>query len=476
MLQFTPEQHDVMDHMMDPEQTGITLVGAGAGTGKSFLAKQVTKALSPKRGLYTAFNKAIVEEGNARFEGTNMLCKTFHALAYKYVQPTQEIEELSYTCIEEDLTYGVKYRLIQGINHFFVSASTDMYDFMEQIFSEEEDPELMVNLATRYIDLMVQGKVNPSFNFLLKYFHLMLVEETITVEFDLVILDEINDTTAVALEIFKLIKAPKKLGLGETNQAIYDFLHLVDGFELLEGQAEYFPLTQSFRCSEKIASDIQYFMRADVSEKFTFVGTNEPVANGKTLVCTMTNAMIIKEIYQRMSLNKGFYLLRKVSEIFSYPLAIVSAGQGKAVYQKKYKHLEKEFKNWQKDRARNKGSYLQYLSEHLDDPETKNAVNLLMMLSKQNINIFDLYKRAKEADTDFNYTIATVFTSKGLEFETVILADDLNTRIQSIRDKGGIEDHKDLVDYRCYYVAASRAGKELLNATALQKPSRRQRR
>jgi len=37
-----------------------------------------------------------------------------------------------------------------------------------------------------------------------------------------------------------------------------------------------------------------------------------------------------------------------------------------------------------------------------------------------------------------------------------------------IRNNGGIITREDLVAYRCYYVAASRAGKTLINATALR--------
>ena len=253
--------------------------------------------------------------------------------------------------------------------------------------------------------------------------------------------------------------------MGETNQAIYDFLNLVDGFELLE-DAPVLNLTQSFRCSTQIAKDIQKFMRRDVTDNFTFIGTDEPVMNGKSLYCTMTNAKIITEINDRLQSNQGFHLLRKLSEIFAYPMAIVTASRGKEVYQKKYRYLEKEYRNYEKNRKRGE-SYLQYLVENVDDQETKSAVNLLMSLSRKGINLFSLYNDAKNADTDFDYTIATVYTSKGLEFETVEIADDLNRRIQNIRENGGIQSHEDLVAYRCYYVACSRCGKNLINATVL---------
>ncbi|MEE8598453.1 MAG: hypothetical protein V3S69_02880, partial [Dehalococcoidales bacterium] len=61
MTIYTPEQHDVLDWASDND--GILLVHAGPGTGKSFMSREVANTLKPQSALYTAFNKAIVEEG-----------------------------------------------------------------------------------------------------------------------------------------------------------------------------------------------------------------------------------------------------------------------------------------------------------------------------------------------------------------------------------------------------------------------------
>jgi superfamily I DNA/RNA helicase len=463
VIKFTPEQGDILDYVVDND--GVVLVAAGAGTGKSFLAEQIARAIRPVRGLYTAFNRAIVQAGIQRFKGLNMECRTFHALAYAFVQPSLEIQDITYSCITENVSYRTKQTLLRGIDNFFVSASTDMYDFFEEEF-EGDEKTLLCEMAVKYIEKMINEEMNPTFNFMLKYFHLLLDAGEVTCNYDLVILDEINDTTAVSLEIFKLINAPKKLGLGETHQAIYDFLNLVNGFEELSG-VPVLPLTQSFRCSTAIAEKIQTFMRGAVDKNFHFVGTDEPVMNGKKLYCTMTNAEIIREIHRCVSENVSFELLRKISEIFAYPMAIITAGQGKEVYQKKFRFLETEFKKYEESRMKG-DSFLSYLLYAVDDQETKSAVQLLLSFRRQNINIFDVYARAKKAEVNPNYVIATVFTAKGLEFETVELSDLFDARIEQIQNHGGIQTQDDLIMYRCYYVAASRAGSVLLNATALR--------
>ena len=456
---LTKEQVAVVEYMESPENTGILLVSAVAGSGKSYLSRVVVDTLKPRSALYTAFNKAIVEEGIDRFEGTEVECKTLHALAYRYVQPKAGIEALAYTCITEDLTYPQKASIIEGIDKFFVSASTDMAEFFNTIFEED-----LADIAESYVQKMIDEKIKPSFGFLLKYFHLMLVEDNSICEYDLVILDEINDTTAVALEIFKSIKAPKKLGLGEPTQAIYQFLNLVDGFSTLEG-AKVLPLTGTFRCNNEIASRVEEFMREKVKGDFKFTSLAEGADDGKEAYITATNAAIIENIIERLDEGKGFTLLRNISQIFALSLAITSASMGKSVYQKQYKHLENEYKKYKQSEA--KYSFQQHLVATIQDQETKTAVALLQSMRRNNQNIFDIYKRAKKAKVDPKYTCASVFTSKGMEYSKVTIANDLNNKVAQVIQAGGIQNEEDLTTMKCYYVACSRAKTTLENAVYL---------
>lgn len=468
MVKLTFEQADIEDAIVINDQENnygaITLVHAGAGTGKSFMAVRIVETLQPSTGLYTAFNRAIVEECRQKLKNTKMMCKTFHALALKYVDIEKEISDISYKCIKENILFGDKYKVISAINDFFVSDKVDMYEFFNDYFLKDEtcsNKKELIKICGKYVEKMLGGEINPTFNFLLKAFHVMLYNGELDCEFDLVILDEINDVTAVSLEIFKLIKAKQKIGLGETHQAIYKFLNLVDGFKMLP-EAETFYLTNSFRCSKKIASTIERFMQKELTASFKFSGTDDPVANGKTLYCTNTNAKIIDHIVTRLRENKGFSLLRKISEIFALPLAMLSAAKGKKPYQKKYSYLLDQYTDWLENREKGQG-FLSYLYAGIaqTDPEIKTAVNMLLKFSKNNINLYQIYSDAKNAEVDPNYVIATVYTSKGLEFETVYVAEDLDAAIQNIRDNGGPKTEKDVVIYRCYYVACSRAGKNL---------------
>jgi len=465
MIQLTPEQFAIREHIINVD--GIVLVSAGAGCGKTFLARQLVKTLNPKTTLYTAFNKAIIVDGAKAFASDRVQCKTLHALAYKYTQPTKDIRALSYRDFPKNLSYKAKHDIKNAIEDFFVSASEDMWDFFEEYFKDATSKKQYTAVAINLIEQMLDKKLPWSFGFMLKYFHLLLVEKTITCKYDLVILDEINDTTAVSLEIFKLIDAPKKVGLGEPHQAIYGFMNLVNGFEVLK-DVPVFPLTNSFRCSIPIAKAIQNIMRSEMDKTFRFVGTEDPVTNGLELYCTLTNAEIVRKVAQRIGRREPFKLLRKPADIFACSLAVLSASGGKKVYQTQYKFLEDVYEDWVGFKEKDPSSkFFGYLMTELHDQEVHSAVRLLTYLRQSGQNLFKIYEEVKGYKQTEEYTIATVYTAKGLEFETVELADEFDASIVKVRAEGGITTEEQLGAYRCFYVACSRAGKVLKNAHAL---------
>ena len=280
-------------------------------------------------------------EGKEKFT-TNVECKTLHALALSFVRPKLPIEDFTYLCIKEKLSYPHKLSIIRAMDEFYRSDSVDMWEFLEDLL--ENEPKL-IELTIKYIEQMIDDKISPTFNFLLKYFHLILYEKQLEVKYDLVILDEIQDSTGVALEIFKLITAPKKLGLGDPDQGIYGFMNLVNGFEILTDTIN-LELTHSFRVCTSIASEVQTFGRQWLSKDFSFEGTDKPIEDGLTAYITATNAMIVARIHTLHQEGKGYTLTRPIKDIFACPLALVTAAAGKEVYHKRYKFLEGEYRNY----------------------------------------------------------------------------------------------------------------------------------
>jgi len=454
MYDLTTQQNLVLS-TVDTVNNRIILVEAKAGCAKTSTSLLVVDTVKPKKALYTAFNKAIVLEGKERFT-TNVECRTIHALALSYVRPKLEIEPFTYLCIKEKLSYPDKLKIINAIDDFYRSDSVDMGEY----FSELLEDDYLEELAIKYVELMVDDKVNPTFNFLLKYFHLLLVEEQIVVKYDLMILDEIQDSTGVALEIFKLITSPKKLGLGDPHQAIYGFMNLVNGFDILKDTIN-LELNHSFRCSEEIAGRIESYGQQWLAADFVFEGTEKPKDNGLTAYITATNAQIIFRINELHQANTGYTLTRDVKDIFACPLALVTAASGKEVYHKKYKFLEKEYRNYTMSGYK---TFFTYLKKEVRDDEIESAIELLMKFKTKNINIFDVLSAAKKSKKDPITTVGTYFSLKGLEYSTVYIEDDLNGQVGRIIENGGPDDSNSHTTMKGYYVAGSRAKLYLKNA------------
>ena len=464
-MECTEQQQAVLD-IVTSKKEEIVLVDAKAGTGKTATAKTIVSTIKPKRGLYTAFNKAIVTEGVETFDKTNMECKTLHALALFYVQPKLGIEPFTYLCIKESLSYPQKAKIIKAIDEFYRSSSVDAAEFLMEILDGDEG---LAETAYKYVEAMFEDTMPVTFNYLLKHFHLLLHEGQIPTQYDLVILDEIQDSTAVALEIFKLLEAPYKVGLGDQFQSIYGFMNLVNGFEILANVATILPLSKTFRCSTLIASNVELYCQKHLSDDFTFEGIDNPVHDGKTGYITATNAMIIHRIIELHKEGRGYVLTRPLKEIFACPLALVTAAAGKKVMHKQYKFLDREFVNYKR---KPKGTFYEYLNKETKDEEIKSSVGLLMHLNDLNINIFDVLSKAKIAKKDKNTMVGTFYSLKGLGFETVYIEDDINkavkTAIEAKLDPAVEMTDAHLTNIKGGYVAATRARVNLLNAKFLK--------
>jgi superfamily I DNA/RNA helicase len=279
--------------------------------------------------------------------------------------------------------------------------------------------------------------------------------------YDLVCLDECQDVVPVTLAIFKLIQAPKKLLVGDTDQNIYAYMNTVNAFELLDVPT--LPLTKSFRCSPEIAARVEKFGKLMMRKNFTYTGT-ETRPDDTIAYISRTNASIIARMAELHEQNISYSLTRKIDEIFAMPLALVSAASGREVYSKKYKYLEKEYKNYT---ISNYKSFYQYLNAHVDDQEMKNAIKLLSSFREKGINIFEVREKAKKIKPNPNIWVVTAHSFKGRECSTVHIEDDLNTAISDIVMKGGPENDEDIQEINLCYVSATRCKNKLLNCKFL---------
>ena len=474
---LTGEQQRVVDTVCDGIDSGkIIAVNAVAGSGKTSTGDAVIRAFQPKNGFYTAFNKAIVQDSAKRF-GNLLQCKTIHALAYKYVRPKGSIEDLTYTTIKEDISYEDKATIIETIDDFFRSSSLDIEEFAKSKTHNEELQKYIMD----YANMMLCGDIPPTFNYMLKCLHMMLADGDVDIDFDLLILDECQDTTAVALEIFKLIHAKKKVIFGDKYQNIYSFMNTVNAFEELDN-LELLRLTKSFRCNPHIASIVEDFSQRTLESDFIYTGNEDLPDETKSIAyITRTNAALIERMDNLLERGETFSLTRNVNEIFALPIALLNASNGKQVYDKKYKFLEKEYNKY-RDVKSNFRSFFEYLSLVVSDPLIDSTCKVLINFANKRINIYDLKEKVKSIKPNKNIILTTAHAFKGLEADSVYIEDDLNNSVNrsivrmkeinyamafdrpmTLSETRRYLDGGSKEDLNTYYVALSRARSHIAN-------------
>ncbi len=447
-MQLTTEQSSILSTI---ESSPIVCVSAKAGCGKTSTCLSVVAHLKPKNGLYTAFNKSIVEEAKEKFP-SSMNCQTKHAFALKYVRPKKKIEPFTYLCIKEDLSYPAKKTIIDAMDAFFLSDSVCMESYMEVL----DDPQLE-KITIKYIHQMLEEKICPTFNFLLKYLHLQLAQGIISIDLDLAILDECQDTTAVFFEIFMLINAKRKLIVGDPHQNIYGYMNTVNAFDLIH-DVPLLPLTTTFRCSAEIASRVQVFGETYLSKPFNFVGKGTNTIDNSIAYISRTNGSILMRIDTLLEEGQSFTLTKPVKELLALPMALVNVVSGKPIFHKKYMYLETEYKKYALSGS--KGFY-RFLLNHVDDEELHGTISFMNQISKKNINIFQLKKDVEAMRPNPNIWVVTSHSFKGREVGTVYIEEDLNrSTIEAIEEF-------DRQELNLAYVACTRAKHTLLNCKFL---------
>ena len=472
---LTLEQQEIVDTVCSSiSNNKIIAVNAIAGSGKTSTANAVIEAYKPKNGFYTAFNRAIVNDSTNKF-GKLINCRTIHSLAYNYIKPSKSIEEFTVLSIKEDLDYETKTIIVELLDSFFRSSSTDIYEYVIKRTTPEE--YVIRNLVPKYAELMLENKIAPTFNFLLKYLHLQLLAGNIAIKKDLLIFDEMQDTTGVMLEIFKLIDADKKLILGDKYQNIYSFMGTINAFEKLKDLYE-LRLTKSFRCNEEIAFIIESFGKKYLNNNFKYTGSTDIIDDNKIVYLSRTNAGLITRIYELIKNNQSFSLTKDVSSIFSLPIALINANAGRTIYDKRYKFLEVEYNKY-KSKKTNYKTFFSYLENYIDDPIINSTINLINKFYCKGINIYDLRSKAEKVKPNQNIILSTVHAFKGLERGTVYIENNLNQYLSKVDENIFYKDYFDvfstntletLLDseqkelLNLYYVALSRAKVKIINS------------
>ncbi len=506
MSKETEQQKKAILTILNPK-INLVKINAISGAGKTTTLFNIARAVSKYEhlhgqkfvGRYLAYNKAIADEASQKF-GDSVLCSTIHSFAFRHTVKDYELNMGGFfkaRDIQSALPYPQRVMIVEAMEQFFLSAYTSFTEFVlhELSFNMTDD---MIECAVAHINKMRTGEITCTHDFYLKYFHILLHANIIDLpQVSLLMLDEAGDINPVTLEIFKILKATKKVMVGDNFQNIYSFNNTINGFEKLKNVGELVQLTQSFRVSAEIAKNVEAFCRVFLDEKMEFKGVDyEPDAQRvmeSEAYISRTNGTLIGKMIEFDKAGVKYNLTRKVSVLFKVQNIIMNLREGCVIKAPEYKYLEKDVANYYDSVAlqRDHKSVFSYIMNlHGDDVTIKSACLLIMDYGHAAIKkAQDNAKRHESDKKTYVRTLTTAHSSKGLEFDAVHILPDLNDMITKfISEKRKILEGKsnrvdiqpdEIANYirqlpesekevlRLYYVAVTRTKFKITNAAYL---------
>lgn len=326
-------------------------------------------------------------------------------------------------------------------------------------------------------DLMLISKMKPTHSFYLKYYYLLISTGQIQqFNYDIIMLDEAQDTNEVTLGIFEALSSRVKIYVGDEHQQIYSFRGSKNALNKIKSDKKLY-LSCSFRFNNTIANFanilLQNFKNETVSID-TFKENKDQVIETNGYI-SRTNAQLIAIISERINTRKPFVTVRDPNEIFNLTIEVHYILINKKDEVKRNRFL-KEFTSDEE--------ILDYANE-VDDFELKSALKIAKEYKEKVFefkDIADKFYTAWKNKTNNGFEqrtneilfLTTAHTAKGLEWDKVTIADDFTDfadlivdfgcdNLQEFQEEQNYLPNQELMDeFNLFYVAVTRAKKMIV--------------
>ncbi len=467
-MNITQQQKDILEAV---QKYKYIKINAFAGTGKTTTLKLIANEYKNKKILYLAFNSAIKNEASTIFPN-NTSIKTTHGLAFAAIKKHTDIDLtnlVNYRAIDISKEFNITYNQAIGTLKIFES-------FCNSIKREITKDDIEHNTAKKMFDLMLINKLKPTHSFYLKYYYLLLSTEQIPqFNYDICMLDEAQDTNEVTLGIFEALSSKVKIFVGDEHQQIYSFRGSKNALNKIRSDVKLY-LNKSFRFNDSIAHYANTLLKNFKNEQVSIEAQTTQDETIKTSgYISRTNAQLIGIIASRIGQREPFVTVRDPNEIFNLTEEVYYFLEDNKAKIKRNRFL-KDFHNEE--------DIVDYAKE-VEDYELKSALKIAKEYKEK---IFE-YKQISEkfykawqnrVNNGFDRRVGeilfltTAHTAKGLEWDSVTIADDFTDFADLIVDLGceSLEEflseqnhlpNQELIDeFNLFYVAITRAKKLLL--------------
>jgi len=329
---------------------------------------------------------------------------------------------------------------------------TDIYMSLGVLAYDEK----IINVIDILVNSMFNGTIELTHSGYLKLYQIKVSNKRIRKKWDLILLDEAQDTNDVTKAIFIGLKAKKKVLVGDKHQQIYTFRGSKNIMAALPDYKEFY-LTKTFRFGNNIAAIANNILLNTKGEKQKIESAkilNEQKKEDKTFaILSRTNAGLIDfilETYKKTSKElsdkeKSLVIIKTVRNPWSIFGFAINLEKILANERGSNQEIDKEFSflnMYLDDYNRYKNniiednffSYLQMVGEKYKDIELTNSLSVLQKIYQfnkkynDNLSIRTLYNYIVKMNTSIKvpmFYISTIHTAKGLEWNNIRLLDDV---------------------------------------------------
>ena len=478
---------------------GPLKINAVAGSGKTSTIMEYA-ATRPKeaRILYLAFNRTVRLEAEKRFATlglANVRIETAHSLAYRHVVPrfrysvraqgykTRELAELLGLS-----GHGEKHGEYILANHIgkymslFCNSDRQKVqelDYLEQVSDEKARQfvktfyEAILRGTRVLLAKMDRGEIECTHDFYLKKFQLLQP----VLDFDYILFDEGQDASPAMLDIFLRQKATRVI-VGDSHQQIYSWRHAINAMGKVNFPS--YALTHSFRFGKPVAELAKAILAwkrfLGEAPPVSIEGRGGPAKTGSQATIARSNLGLLLAAINYITDHPKTSKLYFEGNIHSYTYADEGASLYDVLhlYNGKYEAI--------RDPLIRTMTTLEDLKDYVEKTEDAQLGMMIEIVEEYGNEIYDLLRDLKakhvgDAHRDEAEMIfSTVHRAKGMEYDSVFLADDFVTesKLEWLSAEGSLDDERQLLrwneEINLLYVAVTRTRGHLsIPATLLPK-------
>jgi len=304
-MQLTNEQKIIIKSALKGESFFVEASAGTAKTSTMFMYFRYAKQRLPdKKHLLLSFNTHLQKEYIEKireFNLDNIDVMTIHKLSKTYTLDrgvvmvgstkvsTSSIRNIEPFIHGNDLIrYNTTNKKVSGWN-----LSNKLREFCS---SDVDWDELM---QTLFINILKDNRCTH--DMYMKLFRMSIKNGYIKVNYDTVIIDEVQDASQTLFNIFKDLPIKQKIGTGDIKQSIYMFL--LKDFNMSNTQfyknSSKLSLSKSFRCDNAITEKVTYWLfRGFMDDQETvYKGINPDRSDTSVMHLTPTNNQVLLKAY-----------------------------------------------------------------------------------------------------------------------------------------------------------------------------------